>query len=290
MSSPGTPHPRGPAAARPEERAAAQPPTRFVRGNRIGRWLPRSRGSRTPRPAPPVKRRPPPASRRGLAEGAPVLDPARRASGTVPGAWETRLSARGVRFRAMRATVLALAAALGLAVPLPGLASSQHHAKGAATHSGAPTPQRSKSASSSGSHRRHRATASPGRGKSHLRTSPGFVRRVASGKIHRDPAAKAAFRRNHPCPSTGRTTGRCPGYEVDHVRPLACGGADQASNMQWLTAAANQAKGAEGCRRWPSAAPGAFHSAPHQADLPGSCRPSGGHAAGRSNCMGHGTV
>ena len=37
---------------------------------------------------------------------------------------------------------------------------------------------------------------------------------------------QARFERQHPCPSTRRTSGRCPGYVVDHVRPLECGGAD----------------------------------------------------------------
>ena len=46
----------------------------------------------------------------------------------------------------------------------------------------------------------------------------------------------------HPCPSTGRTSGACPGYVVDHVKPLACGGADAASNMQWQTVAEGKAK------------------------------------------------
>jgi len=71
----------------------------------------------------------------------------------------------------------------------------------------------------------------------------------ANEKIHRDPAMRAAFRHDHPCPSTGRTRGACPGYEVDHVIPLACGGADDPSNMQWLTKEANRAKGSGGCRR-----------------------------------------
>lgn len=85
--------------------------------------------------------------------------------------------------------------------------------------------------------------------RAHISRSPSSVHRDASGKIHRDPAQRAAFRRSHPCPSTDKTTGRCPGYEVDHVRPLARGGADELSNMEWLTTAANRAKGSEGCRR-----------------------------------------
>lgn len=69
------------------------------------------------------------------------------------------------------------------------------------------------------------------------------------GKRKRSSSARSAFRRNHPCPSTGRTTGSCAGYEVDHVVPLACGGPDTASNMQWLTKEANRSKGAMGCGR-----------------------------------------
>jgi len=57
----------------------------------------------------------------------------------------------------------------------------------------------------------------------------------AYGKTHRDPAQRAAFTHSHPCPSTGRTSGRCPGYVVDHVTPLCAGGADRPSNMQWQT-------------------------------------------------------
>ncbi|PYV63476.1 MAG: HNH endonuclease [Acidobacteria bacterium] len=60
--------------------------------------------------------------------------------------------------------------------------------------------------------------------------------------MKRSSAAKHAFERQHPCPSTGKTSGRCPGYVVDHVRPLECGGADAPSNMQWQTIAEGKAK------------------------------------------------
>lgn len=62
------------------------------------------------------------------------------------------------------------------------------------------------------------------------------------GKYKRDPLQKRAFMRQHPCPSTGRTSGACPGYVVDHVRPLKRGGADIPSNMQWQTKEAAKAK------------------------------------------------
>jgi hypothetical protein len=59
--------------------------------------------------------------------------------------------------------------------------------------------------------------------------------RSASGKISRSHAAKDSFQKSHPCPSTGNTSGACPGYVVDHVKPLKSGGADEPSNMQWQT-------------------------------------------------------
>jgi hypothetical protein len=48
--------------------------------------------------------------------------------------------------------------------------------------------------------------------------------------------------RSHPCPSTGKTYGACPGYVVDHITPLKRGGADSPSNMQWQTKEAAKAK------------------------------------------------
>ena len=47
---------------------------------------------------------------------------------------------------------------------------------------------------------------------------------------------------SHPCPSTGRSSGGCPGYVIDHVTPLKRGGADAARNMQWQTKAAAREK------------------------------------------------
>lgn len=52
----------------------------------------------------------------------------------------------------------------------------------------------------------------------------------------RSARARRQFLQFHPCPSTGRTTGRCPGYVIDHVRPLKRGGQDDPANMQWQTA------------------------------------------------------
>ena len=76
---------------------------------------------------------------------------------------------------------------------------------------------------------------------SHSRAARG-VARNKHGRIKRSSAAKHAFERQHPCPSTGKRSGRCPSYVVDHVRPLECGGADAPSNMQWQTIAEGKAK------------------------------------------------
>jgi hypothetical protein len=71
----------------------------------------------------------------------------------------------------------------------------------------------------------------------------GGVQRDSHGRIKRSEAAKDAFKRQHPCPSTGRSSsGACPGYVIDHVKPLANGGADAPSNMQWQTKEAAKAK------------------------------------------------
>ena len=42
----------------------------------------------------------------------------------------------------------------------------------------------------------------------------------------RDPAKRREFMKIHPCPSTGKTSGACPGYVVDHNQALKHGGAD----------------------------------------------------------------
>jgi hypothetical protein len=60
------------------------------------------------------------------------------------------------------------------------------------------------------------------------------VVRNADGKIKRSQEAKHRFAKEHPCPSTGLTTGACAGWYIDHVIPLACGGCDDVINMQWL--------------------------------------------------------
>lgn len=61
--------------------------------------------------------------------------------------------------------------------------------------------------------------------------------RTSEGRIKRNSAQVAKFRRVNPCPSTGAPHGPCPGYVVDHIQPLCACGPDQAENMQWQTIA-----------------------------------------------------
>lgn len=60
--------------------------------------------------------------------------------------------------------------------------------------------------------------------------------------IQRSAAEVRAFRAESPCPATGRTRGACPGFAVDHVRPLCSGGEDKPANMQWISEADHRFK------------------------------------------------
>jgi hypothetical protein len=58
---------------------------------------------------------------------------------------------------------------------------------------------------------------------------------VPYAKQHRSYHAIKQFKLDNPCPANGRYKGKCPGYVIDHVKPLACGGLDTPKNMQWQT-------------------------------------------------------
>ena len=59
---------------------------------------------------------------------------------------------------------------------------------------------------------------------------------------HRNYKAKVEFKQQHPCPANRATKGRCEGYIIDHIIPLACGGADSPENMQWQSQEESKAK------------------------------------------------
>lgn len=64
----------------------------------------------------------------------------------------------------------------------------------------------------------------------------------------RSAAVRAEFQRLNPCPANGKTRGACPGWVKDHRVGLCVGGADEVSNMRWMTVAAAQAKDRWECR------------------------------------------
>lgn len=82
----------------------------------------------------------------------------------------------------------------------------------------------------------------PARNYIHGRHKAEYVTRDSRGKIARSSKAKGQFRHSHPCPSTGKTSGVCPGYVIDHVLALKRGGADSPRNMQWQTTQAARLK------------------------------------------------
>jgi hypothetical protein len=65
---------------------------------------------------------------------------------------------------------------------------------------------------------------------------------LSSGVSARSMAVRAEFVKANPCPATGKTRGKCPGWQVDHRIALCAGGDDASYNLQWLTVEAHKAK------------------------------------------------
>jgi hypothetical protein len=82
----------------------------------------------------------------------------------------------------------------------------------------------------------HSASSRTYHARSHSTRRYSGVARDRHGRIKRSESAKRDFESR-----TGYPHGR-PGYVVDHIKPLACGGADDPSNMQWQTKAEAKAK------------------------------------------------
>lgn len=78
----------------------------------------------------------------------------------------------------------------------------------------------------------------------------GESKRDDRGRIVRRADVVAAFRQLYPCPATGRSTGACRGWAVDHVIPLAVGGCDAVSNLQWLPVEIKSCAGTVCKDRW----------------------------------------
>jgi hypothetical protein len=176
----------------------------------------------------------------------------------TPATHSARLSRRPTQFRGFTMRIGVLLFTVCLAA-VPALARGSHggyRSAGSRSYRTRSYTSRSYSPRVRSSHRtrsytshayRSRPSYSAHRGygtrSSAFRTSSyGTAQRDRHGRIERSEAAKDSFKREHPCPSTGRRSGACPGYVVDHVHPLASGGADAPSNMQWQTKADAKAK------------------------------------------------
>ena len=70
------------------------------------------------------------------------------------------------------------------------------------------------------------------------------------GRIARSRAETYKFKRIHPCPATKLNYGACPGWNIDHVIPLAVGGCDLVMNMQWLPVEIKRCSGTLCKDRW----------------------------------------
>lgn len=113
--------------------------------------------------------------------------------------------------------------------------SSRHPSSSSGKHSSTHGSKSHSGSSGGKGHSSGRSSPSPKFKDSHARKRAPGVARDNRGKIKRSKEARAEFQQAHPCPSTGKTSGACPGYVVDHVVPLKRGGADNALNMQWQT-------------------------------------------------------
>lgn len=59
------------------------------------------------------------------------------------------------------------------------------------------------------------------------------LQRDLDGKLHRSQSTLIKFQKIYPCPSTGKTSGSCPGFVKDHIQPLCANGKDVPTNLMW---------------------------------------------------------
>jgi hypothetical protein len=142
----------------------------------------------------------------------------------------------------MRLAVLFLAASVAI-FPAAGKSSSSSSSRASSPKTYSSRPYRVKAVKTAKAPKVARAPKAAKAPKA--RRSPDYCvscERDSRGRIMRSESATNAFRRLSPCPATGKSSGRCPGYVIDHIVPLKRGGPDHPSNMQWQTKAEAKAK------------------------------------------------
>lgn len=65
---------------------------------------------------------------------------------------------------------------------------------------------------------------------------------IPASAADRSYKTRKAFMLENPCPATGETKGKCPGWIVDHIVPICAGGRDEPWNLQWQTVEDAKAK------------------------------------------------
>ena len=88
----------------------------------------------------------------------------------------------------------------------------------------------------------------------------GEPKRDRHGKIIRSQKVLREFAKVFPCPANLKPVPQCKGWEIDHVLPLAAGGADAQINLQWLPVAIKRCREPACKDRWERK----YHAIPRQ--------------------------
>ena len=127
----------------------------------------------------------------------------------------------------MRHLRIVLVAILGLGFLLSSPLAAQRHRTRSGSHRSAPTCSKGIPCGN---------TCIPAGRTCHVGEAPSTGVADGHGRTERSQSAKESFMRE-----TGHPDGWA-GHVVDHIMPLACGGADDPSNMQWQTVEEAKAK------------------------------------------------
>jgi hypothetical protein len=77
-----------------------------------------------------------------------------------------------------------------------------------------------------------------------------FAAAFVDATTTRSPKTTAAFRKLVACPSTHKFTGACPGWIMDHMHSLRCGGLDVPENLWWQTVEESRLKDVQEAQCW----------------------------------------